>query len=91
MHRIDTELDTVTWKQVFARFSEPILVVPTLLLDAERMLKELGRRILRPRASRAGWVRSEDALRALWGGTQSDEAVSVGGQRSFLLTPRLAV
>ena len=34
MHRIDTELDTVTWKQVFARFSEPILVVPTLLLDA---------------------------------------------------------
>ena len=37
MHRIDTELDTVTWKQVFARFSEPILVVPPLLLDAARV------------------------------------------------------
>ena len=89
MHRIDTELDTATWKRVFARFSEPILVVPTLLLNVERVLKELGRRILRPRASRAGWVRSEDAFRALWAGTQSDEVVSIGGQRSFLLGDRV--
>ena len=89
MHRIDTELDTATWKQVFARFFEPILVVPTLLLDVERVLKEVGRRILRPRATRAGWVRSEDAFRALWAGTHSDEVVSVGGQRSFLLVRRV--
>ena len=90
MHRIDTELDTATWKRVFARFSEPILAAPAPPLNVERVLKELGRRILRPRASRAGWVRSEDAFRALWAGTQSDEVVSIGGQRSFLLGDRVA-
>lgn len=90
MHRIDTELRTDTWKQVFARFSEPILLVPTLLLGVERVLKEIALRFLRPRASRAGWVRTEDAFRALWASTHSDEAVGVGDQRAFLLLRRAA-
>lgn len=90
MHRIDTELRAETWKQVFARFSEPILVVPTLLLDVERVLKEVALRFLRPRASRAGWVRTEDAFRALWASTHSDEVVAVGDQRAFLLFRRAA-
>ena len=87
MHRIDTELDTATWKRVFPRFDEPIVVVPTVLLDAERVLKEVALRVLRPRASRAGWMRTEDAFRALWSATHADEIVSIGEQRSFLLTP----
>ena len=87
MHRIDTELDTSSWKLVFARFFEPILVVPTLLLDLGRMLKELALRVVRPRATRAGWFRTEDAFRALWTDSHSDEVVTVGGQRSFLLLP----
>lgn len=87
MHRIDTELDAETWKRVFARFAEPIVLVPTLLLDAERVLKEVALRVLSPRASRAGWMRTEDALRALWSATHSDEIISIGEQRSFLLTP----
>lgn len=90
MHRIDTELRTETWRQVFARFSEPILVVPTLLLDVERMLKEVALRFLRPRASRAGWIRTEDAFRALWKRTHSDEVVTVDEQRAFLLSRRAA-
>lgn len=90
MHRIDTELRTDVWKQVFARFSEPILVVPALLLDLERMLKEFAMRILRPGASRAGWIRTEDAFRALWSGTHADEVVPVGDQRAFLLRRRAA-
>jgi hypothetical protein len=87
MHRIDTELDTATWKRVFARFEAPIVVVPTLLLDAERVLKEVALRVLRPRASRAGWMRTEDAFRALWSASHSDEILSIGDQRAFLLTP----
>lgn len=90
MHRIDTELRTRAWKEVFARFSDPILVVPALLLDLERTLKELASRILRPRASRAGWLRSEDALRALWSSTHEDEIAAVGGQRAFLLQRRVS-
>jgi hypothetical protein len=88
MHRIDTELDTSTWMRVFPRFSTPILLVPVLLLGLERMVKELGLRLLRPGATRAGWVRTEDALRALWAPTHDDEAVTIGGQRSFLLRRR---
>lgn len=88
MHRIDTELDARTWMRVFPRFSTPILLVPVLLLGLERLAKELGLRLLRPSATRAGWVRTEDALRALWAPTHDDEAVTIGGQRSFLLHRR---
>lgn len=70
---------------MFARFSEPILLVPALLLDLERVLKEIALRLLKPRASRAGWLRTEDAFRALWAGTHFDEPVSAGDQRAFLL------
>jgi hypothetical protein len=87
MHRIDTELDTPTWKRVFARISEPVLVVPTVLLDLSRMLKEFALRVLRPRATRAGWFRTEDAFRALWADSHTDEVVTIGEQRSFLLLP----
>lgn len=88
MHRIDTELSTRAWRSVFPRFHEPILVVPGLLLDLERGLKELALRVVRPRATRAGWVRTEDALRALWRPTHEDERVTVGGAPAFLLTRR---
>ena len=90
MHRIDTELRTHVWQAVFARFSEPILVVPALLLDLERMFKEVALRVRRPRAARAGWIRTEDALRALWSTTHTDEVVAVGDQRAFLLQRRSA-
>lgn len=88
MHRIDTELSTPAWRSVFPRFHQPILLVPTLLLDLERGLKELVLRIVRPRATRAGWVRTEDALRALWQPTHDDERVEVGGAPAFLLRRR---
>lgn len=90
MHRIDTELDTSTWRRVYPRFTTPILVVPVLLLGLDRVVKELGLRVLRPSATRAGWVRTEDALRALWSDTHEDEAVRIGGQRSFVLRRRSA-
>jgi hypothetical protein len=90
MHRIDTELDTTTWRKVVSRYCEPILFVPVLLLDAERMLKELYRRFVGVQTSRAGWVRTEDALRSLWDSTHEDEPVTIGDQRAFLLSRRQA-
>jgi hypothetical protein len=88
MHRIDSELSTEAWLEVFPRFAQPILVVPTILLNVRRAGQELALRVLRPKATRAGWVRSEDALRALWLPTHRDVRVTVGGVPAFLLTRR---
>jgi hypothetical protein len=88
MYRIDTELDDDAWGRVIARFSEPVLFVPALLLDVPRLVKELARRVVRPSASRAGWLRTEDALHALWRDTHDAEPVRVDDLRGFLLTRR---
>lgn len=88
MHRIDSELAAEEWLSVFPRFFQPILVVPTILLGIRGALRELAVRVVRPRATRAGWARSEDALRALWLPTHLDERLAVAGAPAFLLTRR---
>lgn len=85
MSRIDTELDAAAWKQALARFTQPVLLVPVLLLDVNTFMRELARRVLKPRATRAGWLRSEDALRALWADTHRDERIAVADMPAFLL------
>ena len=88
MYRIDTELATAMWKQVFSRFAQPVLMVPVLLLDVDTFVRELARRVLKPRATRAGWLRSEDALRALWDETHDAERIEVADMPAFLLRRR---
>jgi hypothetical protein len=88
MHRIDSELSDAEWRSVFPRLGTPIVLVPVLLLDWLEAAKALLRRARRPRAARAGYLRSEDALRALWHPTHSDERVRVGDATGYLLTPR---
>ena len=88
MHRIDSELSTRAWLSIFPRFVQPVLLVPTILLGVRSGLRELALRIRRPKATRAGWARSEDALRALWLPTHRDERVTVGAAPAFLLTRR---
>ena len=85
MYRIDMELDTQAWRRVFARFAEPVLVVPVLLLGFEQLIRELARRLLKPRSSRAGWMRSEDALQALWVDTHNHTSVTIADMPAFLL------
>jgi hypothetical protein len=88
MHRIDTEFSAETWEHVFERFTEPILFVPAQFLDARRLVAEVGMRLLRPRAVRAGWLRTRDAVCALWSRTHIEEEVGVGGSPAFLLSRR---
>jgi hypothetical protein len=88
LHRVDTELSSAEWRAVFPRFGAPVLLVPVLLLGWREAAKTLVRRARHPRAARAGYLRSEDALRALWAASHEDERVTVGGAPAFLLTPR---
>lgn len=88
MHRIDTELDGVEWREAFRRFRRPLLFVPAQLLGWRALAGELARRLRTPRATRAGYLRSRDAVRDLWAGSHEDEPVAVGDLEAFLLTPR---
>jgi hypothetical protein len=88
MHRLDQELSEGQWHAVFARLAAPVVFVPSEILTVATAAKELARRVLRPRASRAGWFRNEDALRALWAPWFDDRAVQIGDEAGYLLTPR---
>lgn len=88
MHRIDTELGNTAWRDVLARYREPVLFVPGLVLTFPVLLKELARRLRRPRAARAGYFRTRDALRSLWAQTHREERLAVGSLEAFLLKRR---
>jgi hypothetical protein len=88
LHRIDSELSNRDWPGVLGRFHEPVLLVPTVILGVGETAKALLRRIARPSATRAGCLRNEAALRALWAETHTASTVPVGGATAFLLARR---
>lgn len=88
LHRVDTELSDDEWRTVFPRFRTPALYVPAMLLTWRTAAKELARRVRLPQATRAGYVRTEDALRVLWRPSHRDERLAVGDLTGFLLIPR---
>ena len=88
MHRLDQELSREEWHRVFASLEAPVLFVPSEILTPVAAAKELVRRVLRPRATRAGLFRNEAALRDLWSPWFDDRRVAVGDEAGFLLTPR---
>ena len=87
MHRLDQELSRDEWHRVFASLEAPVLFVPSEILTPVVAVKELARRILRPRAANAGLFRNEAALRDLWSAWFDDRRVAVGDEAAFLLTP----
>lgn len=88
MHRIDQELSEREWHAAFARLAAPVVFVPSEILTPAQAAKELVRRVLRPRATGAGWFRNESALRALWSPWFEDRSLSIGEEPGYLLTPR---
>ncbi len=88
LHRVDTELSNEDWPKVLARFEQPVLVLASELLGLKGLLRELALRVPGRRLTRAGYVRSEPALRALWRGTHDDRRVQAGDLAGFLLTRR---
>jgi hypothetical protein len=90
LHRVDTELPNREWRQVLARFRAPVLLVATELLDWVALSRELRRRLARSDAARAGYIRTEAAMRSLWKRTHVDRTIAVGELHGFLLLPRPA-
>ncbi len=88
MHRIDAELSSEQWQSVFERVETPVLFVPSTVLSPGDAVKEIVRRLSRPRATFAGWFRNEAALRSLWVASFDDRPIVIGGLRGFLLLPR---
>ena len=87
-HRIDTELDDVSFRAVLARFrAVPVVVVATELLSARAVLRELRTR-LRPGVTRAGLVRSRGAFESLWRDTHDGIPLRVHDLHGWLLEPR---
>jgi hypothetical protein len=86
-HRIDSELSNRQWRGVFRRYREPILVVATELLGPTSLRREWALRSW-PAATRAGYIRTEAALRSLWRRTHRDRKLVVGSLTGFLLTRR---
>jgi hypothetical protein len=88
LHRLDAELPDGDWRRVIARFHEPVLFVPNVLLNVPSALRELTRRIRRRNLTNAGWFRNEAALRSLWNSTHQDRRLTIGGAAAFLLVRR---
>jgi hypothetical protein len=86
LHRVDTEFPNSELGDILARFHQPILLVPSALLTWRLVVREILVRLGRPRATRAGWLRSEAAFRALWRDGFRARDVTVGSARAFLLT-----
>ena len=88
-HRIDTEFDNVRWQEVFARFAGvPVVLVAAGQVDLRGALAEV-RKGRRPGASRAGWVRTQAAIEALWRQTHRSEPVDVGDLPAWELQPKV--
>jgi hypothetical protein len=90
-HRIDTELDDVEWRDVFARFANVrVLVVATEVLDVKRFLLELTIRptLMLRRATSAGYLRTRAAFSALWNETHDARTVRMHDLNAWALTPK---
>jgi hypothetical protein len=88
MHRLDQELSREEWHRVFASVQAPLLFVPSEILTPVAAVKELVRRVVRPRATSAGLFRNEAALRDLWSPWFDDRRITVADEGGFLLTPK---
>ncbi len=88
LHRIDTEFRNSELRRVLGRFHDPVLLVPAHLLGLRLLAQEISMRLFHRRTTRAGWVRTEAALRELWANTHISRELTVGGAPGFLLERR---
>ena len=88
-HRVDTELTDAEWHDAFRHFADArVLLVATEIARPRRLAQELQLRILRPRATRAGWLRTRDAFEALWQDTHEARPVRLHDLDGWALMPR---
>ena len=87
-HRLDTEFSDAEWSAIFARFRGPVLLLASELVGPRTVARELATLVRSPKATKAGWLRTEDSLRGLWSATHGDERVEGVDLPTYLLTPR---
>jgi hypothetical protein len=88
-HRIDTELTNSQWRDVLRRFaSVPVLVVATEIIELDRALKEIARRLRVRNLSRAGWLRTRGAFEAIYGSEHDITPLTVVDLEGWMLEPR---
>jgi hypothetical protein len=89
MHRVDSELSDQQWRELLHRFrAARVLIVGTEVASLRRVLLELLFRARRPRATRAGWLRTRGAFDALWLQTHDPHPMQVGDLSAWDLRPR---
>ncbi|MDP9190830.1 MAG: hypothetical protein M3P06_03905 [Acidobacteriota bacterium] len=97
LSRIETEFSNPRWKAVFRRLSEQgaeyVLMVPNNYLTRSRLFSEISQRIRGRLAGKplrfAGYMRTRDALQALWARDyQLIRSMSVGHNEGLLLKAR---
>jgi hypothetical protein len=89
MHRVDSELSDEQWRDMLARFgSVRVLVAATEVASTGRVLRELVLRGSQRHASRAGWLRTQQAFDSLWRPTHHATQVRIGDLWAWDLEPR---
>lgn len=87
-HRVDTEFRNSQWKRIFRRYADKaVLFIPGEIADFARIRAELERRLFVRGLSRAGWLRNERALEALWRRTHEAQPIHVHDLDGWVLRP----
>jgi hypothetical protein len=88
-HRIDTEFDRRSWETIFDRFRErSVILVAGGLIGTKGVLRALGAMPSARRRTRAGYLRTEGALTALWRQTHLGTRMRLHDLDGWLLKPR---
>lgn len=80
-HRVETELHSGTWREVLARYDQPVLMV----LDSWLTPPLLVRSVLR-RGNSCGWLRTKKATERMWPGHRQVKEVAAAELPGFMLT-----
>jgi len=97
LSRVETELTDAEWRTAFTNMRQSgirqVLMVSSGFVTPLSAARELAHRVIARvkgrRATFAGYLRSEAAFRALWGGEWAiAEEHQVGGLKAYLLTVR---
>jgi hypothetical protein len=88
LHRVDTELRAAQWRAVLRRFDgQRIVFVAAGVVDVRGAVAEI-RKGLRRGATKAGWVRTQPALEALWRDTHIGHRLALPDLPAWVLEPR---
>ena len=87
-HRIDTEFDNATWRDVLRRFADQRILFAASDLIGHRRAREVRARQHNPDVTSAGWLRNRAAMHLLWRRTHSATHLRMHDLHAWDLQPR---